>query len=206
MRRDTRSGNAANGKKSKKKKEAQKQDSDSDSDAGRITSAVDEIMIVIDAGNEGNEGFSCSTIEQKITVASDDAAINHVNGEEMIWTPDSGATIHATSHREYFTNYTAGDFGVVKMGNNDRAAIIGKGDVHLETANGTKLVLKSVRHVETLRLNIFSVGLLDADGYSSRFGDGQYKLTKGSMVVAKGNRIHFCTMFLLTSPVFLSMD
>ena len=57
MRRDTRSGNAANGKKSKKKKEAQKQDSDSDSDAGRITSAVDEIMIVIDAGNEGNDGF-----------------------------------------------------------------------------------------------------------------------------------------------------
>ena len=38
----------------------------------------------------------------------------------MIWIPDSGATIHATSHREYFTNYTTCDFGVVKMGNNDR--------------------------------------------------------------------------------------
>ena len=44
-------------------------------------------------------------------------------------------------------------------------------------------------HVEALRLNIFSVGLLDVDGYSSRFGDGQYRLTKDSMVVAKGNRI-----------------
>ena len=146
-------------------------------------------MIVINAENEGNEGCSYSTVEQKITVASDDAAINHVNADEMIWIPDSDATIHATSHREYFTNYTAGDFGVVKMGNNDRVAIIGKGDVHLETANGTKLVLKSVRHVEALRLNMFSVGLLDADGYSSIFGDGRYKLTKGSMVVAKGNRI-----------------
>ena len=113
------------------------------------------MMIVIDAENEGNEGCSCSTIEQKITVASDDAAINYVNGDEMIWIPDSGATIHATSHREYFTNYTASDFSVVKMGNNDRTAIIGKGDVHLETANGTKLVLKSVRHVEALRLNKF---------------------------------------------------
>ena len=110
-------------------------------------------------------------------------------GDETIWIPDSGATIHATSHREYFTNYAAGDFGVVKMGNNDRAAITGKGDVHLETANGTKLVIKSVRHVEALRLNIFSVQLLDKDGYSSIFGDGRYKLTKGSMVVAKGNRI-----------------
>ena len=46
-----------------------------------------------------------------------------------------------------------------------------------------------MRHVEALRLNMFSVGLLDADGYSSIFGDGRYKLTKGSMVVTKGNRI-----------------
>ena len=35
-------------KKVKKKNEAQKQGSDSDSDVARITSAVDEMMIVID--------------------------------------------------------------------------------------------------------------------------------------------------------------
>jgi hypothetical protein len=107
----------------------------------------------------------------------------------MTWIPDSGATIHATSRRELFTNYTAGDFGVVKMGNNDRAQIIGRGDVHLETENGTTLVLKSARHVEALRLNIISVGLLDKDGYLSRFGNAQYKLTKGNMIVAKGNMV-----------------
>ena len=90
---------------------------------------------------------------------------------------------------EYFINYTACDFGVVKMGNNDKAAIIGKGDVHLEIANGTKLVLKSVRHVEALRLNIISIGLLDKDGYLSNFGDEKYKLTKGNLVVAKGNQV-----------------
>ena len=112
-----------------------------------------------------------------------------MNGDEMIWIPDSGAIIHATSHIEYFTNYTAGDFGAMKIVNNNRVAIIGKRDVHLETANGTKLFIKFVRHVEALRLNIFSVGLLDANGYSSRFEDGQYKLTKGRMVVAKVNRI-----------------
>jgi hypothetical protein len=75
------------------------------------------------------------------------------------------------------------------MGNNDRAQIIGRGDVHLETENGMTLVLKSVRHVEALRLNIISVGLLDKDGYLSRFGNAQYKLTKGNMIVAKGNMV-----------------
>jgi hypothetical protein len=87
-------------------------------------------MIVIVDESEGNNGCSSSTVE-RITVVFDDTAINHMNGDEIIWIPDSGATIHATSHREYFTNYTTSDFGVVKMGNNDKAAIIGKGDVHL---------------------------------------------------------------------------
>jgi len=48
--------------------------------------------------SEGNNGCSSSTVE-RISVISDDAAINHANGDEMIWIPDSGATIHATSHR-----------------------------------------------------------------------------------------------------------
>jgi hypothetical protein len=76
----------------------------------------------------------------------------------MTWIPESGATIHATSCRELFTNYTLVIFCVVKMGNNDRAQIIGRGDVHLENNNGTTLVLRSVRHVEALRLNNISVG------------------------------------------------
>ena len=116
-------------------------------------------MLVMHEENEDIFGF---TIEERINVVSEET-INLVDDDEMIWIPDSSATIHATSHRELFTNYISGDVGVVKMGNNDRAAIIGKGDVHLETANGTRLVLKSVRHVEALRLNIISVGLLEED-------------------------------------------
>jgi hypothetical protein len=81
----------------------------------------------------------------------------------MTWIRDSGVPVHATFRRELLTNYTAGDFGVVKMGNNDRAQIIGRGDVHLEIQNGTTLVLKLMRHVEALRLNIIVVELLDKD-------------------------------------------
>jgi hypothetical protein len=44
-----------------------------------------------------------------------------------------------------------------------------------------------VRHVEALRLNIISVGLLDEDGYLSKFENIQYNFTKGNLIVAKGN-------------------
>jgi hypothetical protein len=55
------------------------------------------------------------------------------------------------------------------MGNNDREKIIRKRDVHLETTNGTKLILRLVRYVEGLRLNIISVGVLDDERYSNYF-------------------------------------
>jgi hypothetical protein len=103
--------------KKKKKKQVQKQaDSDSDSEGGRI-SAVEEIMSLMYEEDDGRFG---PTVEERITVVSNDT-INLADGDDMTWIPDSGATIHATSCRELFTNYTAGDFGVVKMGNNDRA-------------------------------------------------------------------------------------
>jgi hypothetical protein len=31
--------------------------------------------------------------------------------------------------------------------------------------------------------------LLDKDGYLSRFGNAQYKLTKGNVIIAKGNMV-----------------
>lgn len=126
------------------------------------------------------EHCTSSTVEERVRVISEEEAINHVGDDEMIWIPDSGATIHATSHREYSTNYTSGDYGIVKMGNNNKAAIDGKGDVHLETTNGTRLVLKSVRHVEALRLNIILVPLLCKE---------KHKLTKGNKVVARGEMV-----------------
>lgn len=132
---------------------------------------------------------SVSTVEERITIVYDDEVVNHVSGDAMIWIPDSGALIHAISHREFFTCYTPSDFGVVKMGSNGTSAIIVMGGVHLKTANGAKLIVKSVRHIESFQLNVLSVGLLDEEGCLSRFGDGKYKLTKGSMVIAKGNKI-----------------
>ncbi len=49
------------------------------------------------------------------------------------------------------------------------------------------MTLKDVRHVEELRLNIVSIGRLDANGYRCTIGDGCYRITKGNMVIAWGD-------------------
>ena len=58
---------------------------------------------------------------------------------------DSGASIHATPRKVFFTSYTSGDFGSVRMGNDGSAKAIGMGDVRLETNIGNVLFLKNVK-------------------------------------------------------------
>ena len=66
---------------------------------------------------------------------------------------DSSASIHATPRKDFFTSYTFGDFGSVRMGNDGSAKAIGMGDVHLETSNGTVLILKNVKHIPDISMN-----------------------------------------------------
>ena len=101
---------------------------------------------------------------------------------------DSGVSFHVTSHEDLFTSYTLGDFGHVRMGNEGMSKIVGMRDVCLETNTGCRLVLKDVRHVPDIRLNLISTGKLDDEGYKNQFGNGKWKLSKGSLIVARGNK------------------
>jgi len=46
-----------------------------------------------------------------------------------------------------FTSYTSGDFGSVKMVHEGVVRCIGVGQVCLEMSNGSRLILKHVKHV-----------------------------------------------------------
>lgn len=67
------------------------------------------------------------------------------------------------------------------------------GDVHIETNVGCTLILKDVRHRLDLCLNLIFELVLDRDGYESYFGNGAWKLAKGSLVVARG--MACCTLY-----------
>ena len=54
-------------------------------------------------------------------------------------------------------------------------------------------MLKDVRHVSDLRMNVFSTLAMDRAGYCNNLGNGRWKLTKGSLVVAKGHAC--CSMY-----------
>ncbi|RDY10991.1 hypothetical protein CR513_04408, partial [Mucuna pruriens] len=80
-------------------------------------------------------------------------SINLVSNESMSII-NSSATLHVTPRKEFFTSYTSGDFGVVKMGNDGVTKAIGVGDVCLQTNMGVQLWLRGVKHVPDFHFNL----------------------------------------------------
>ncbi|RDX86057.1 hypothetical protein CR513_32662, partial [Mucuna pruriens] len=115
-------------------------------------------------------------------------SVNFVFDESM-WIIDSSAILHITPMKKFFTSYTSGDFGVLKMGNEGVTKVIGVGDVSLQTNTRMKLWLRGVKHAPNVRFNLISVHMLDDGGYDNHFGHGKWKLTKDKMVVARGEKI-----------------
>ncbi|KAA8519832.1 hypothetical protein F0562_014078 [Nyssa sinensis] len=114
-------------------------------------------------------------------------------GNEIEWVVDTSASYHATYNKEFFTSYKVRDFGTVKMGNTSHSKIVGIGNVCIHTSVGCTMTLRDVRHVPDLRLNLISGIALDREGYVNHFGNGIWKLTKGSLVVARGKAC--CTLY-----------
>ncbi|RDX93346.1 hypothetical protein CR513_24405, partial [Mucuna pruriens] len=98
-----------------------------------------------------------------LVILRDFESVNFVSDESM-WIIDSGATLHVTPRKEFFTSYTAGDFGVLKMGNDGVTKVINVCDVCLQT--NTRI---GVKHAPDVRFNLISVHMLDDGGYDNHF-------------------------------------
>ena len=100
---------------------------------------------------------------------------------------DLAASCHVTPRKELFTLYKLGNFGRVKLGNDSYTDIVGNGDICVRAKIGYTLILKDVGHVPDIRLNLISTYVLDKEGYGNYFRDGKWRLSKGSLVFARGN-------------------
>ena len=75
------------------------------------------------------------------------------------------------------------------LGDDEPCKIVGKGKVRFKLNNGSEWMLKYVRHIPTMKINLISIGQLRDSGCLSMFRETWWKITKGSMVIAKGDMI-----------------
>ncbi|GKC69252.1 retrovirus-related pol polyprotein from transposon TNT 1-94 [Tanacetum coccineum] len=76
----------------------------------------------------------------------------------------------------------------VRFADDKTLDIAGVGDVVLKTSFGTSWTLKDVMYIPNLKRRLILVGQLDEEGYHVGFRDQQWKVSKGSLVVAHGNK------------------
>jgi hypothetical protein len=70
------------------------------------------------------------------------------------------------------------------------------GKVKIKQRNGNQWLLKEVRRVPYLRKNLISTRQLESEGCISIFTNKVWKVTKGSLVIAKGEKVG--TLYLCT--------
>ena len=126
-----------------------------------------------------------------------DALILSIDNISESWVLDSGDSFHATPHRKHFLDYVQGNFGQVHLGDDAPCKIVGMGKVKIKQHNGNQWLLKEVRHIPYLRKNLISTGYLEIEGCISIFTDKTWKVIKGSLVIAKGEKVD--TLYLCTS-------
>ncbi|KAK3021867.1 LOW QUALITY PROTEIN: hypothetical protein RJ639_047789 [Escallonia herrerae] len=146
-------------------------------------------IVCWNCNKEGHKKNDCTEPKKKKGAGGRQSDDEGANMWMIIPKCDSRASIHCTPHRDCFSNYVHGDYGHVTVGNGYRCSIVGKGKVEIKLSNGGTLVLKDVRHIPQLQKNLISVSGLDREGYFVAFGEKQWKVTKGSMVVARGERV-----------------
>ncbi|KAG8492461.1 hypothetical protein CXB51_009586 [Gossypium anomalum] len=104
------------------------------------------------------------------------------------WILDSGYTFHMSPKQDWFTTYETVSEGVVLIGNNASCKIAGVGTIKVKMFDGVVRTLSDVRHVPELKRNLISLSTLDSKGYRYTAESGVLKISKGSLVVMKGQR------------------
>jgi len=142
---------------------------------------------LVDPKNKHYTPTTIVLIEDTIFLIGEDNYLNVTYGD-CSWIVDSSASFHVSPLEYFFSNYKKCDYGTMKMENHVSRKIVGIGNIVLLTNTKNKLVLKEVRHVPEMRLNLISTGKLDDVGFISHFGTGKWKLTKGNIVIARGSK------------------
>ncbi|KAG8472495.1 hypothetical protein CXB51_034177 [Gossypium anomalum] len=104
------------------------------------------------------------------------------------WTLDLGYTFDMSPNWDWFTTYETVSEGIVLMGNNASCKTAGVGTIKVKIFDGVVRILSDMRHVPKLKRNLISLSTLDSKGYRYTAESGVLKISKGSLVVMKGQR------------------
>jgi len=94
---------------------------------------------------------------------------------EEVWFLDSGCSNHMSGNEEWFTDLNKNFKNTVKLGNDSRLTVTGKGNVRMKV-NGVTQVITDVYYVPELKSNLLSVGQIQEKGLTILIKDNVCKV------------------------------
>ncbi|GJU90064.1 retrovirus-related pol polyprotein from transposon TNT 1-94 [Tanacetum coccineum] len=108
----------------------------------------------------------------------------------------SGCSYHMTPRLDIFFDFLEYDGGSVQLGDNRECKIRGIGKVRVQLKDGSSFVLRNVRYIPELKINLISLGTLEKEGYTVKLQSGKVKVINGSRVILSGIRRDNCVYSL----------
>jgi hypothetical protein len=133
--------------------------------------------------DEGNASVATTDSSRSEVLVAFAGCIN--NGDE--WILDPAASFHICINRDWFITYDSVQCGSVRMGDDSSHQIFGIGSVQIKMHDGIIRTLTYVRHILDMSKNLISLSTLDGKGYKYSGGDGVLKVSKGSLIVMRGD-------------------
>ncbi|KAI5423025.1 hypothetical protein KIW84_046145 [Lathyrus oleraceus] len=97
------------------------------------------------------------------------------DGHKGVWFLDSGCSNHMTGNKGWFCEINESFRHTVKLGNNSKLAVMGKGNIRFEVEGMTQLI-SDVCFVPELSSNLLSIGQLQEKGVDIRIKGGMCKV------------------------------
>ncbi|CAL2250005.1 unnamed protein product [Prunus armeniaca] len=105
------------------------------------------------------------------------------------WILVSGCSYHRCSNKSWFDTYEADYNGEVMMGDALVCRVEGTGTIKVKMHDGVVRTSGMVRYIPKLKKNLMSLNNFDKNGYSYKAKRGKLIISKGSLVVIKGEMI-----------------
>lgn len=162
--------------------------------------------------NLGHYQYECPTWEKRVNYAEfneDEEMLlmaqedSHQNKKEGVWFLDSGCSNHMSGNKEWFVQLDESFRHLVKLGNNSKLEVIGKGNIILEFGGSTQTV-SDVFFIPELCNNLLSIGKLQDRDITIIIKHGVCKLYHPNRGCIMESMMTTNRMFLVTTSILIS--
>lgn len=120
-----------------------------------------------------------------------------------VWFLDSGCSNHMSGNKKWFNNLDEEFRHFVKLGNDTRLAVLGKGSIKMEV-DGRTQVISDVYYIPDLRNNLLSIGQLQEKGVAILIQHGECKVYHPRKGLIMQTQMSANRMFVILATVVLS--